>query len=387
MTIAFTVAFEDERPETAMRVANEFITMFLSEDVRSRTSQASETTKFLTRETSRLESELRGIEVQLSEFKRQHAHALPARPGFEQSALDERQKNLAELDDALRQLDEEKRLVESGSLLPVFSGSTEDMAKRLAGLRMDLLQSTSLYSEGHPNVRAIRLQINALEREIAGGRAGKATSRSDKGGTAVNLNAPAFKQRLADIETRRSRLVEQRAAAVSTLAGMIAQSSEAETKLLALERQQATIQRNLEEASRKLSAARLGESLERDQQSERFEVIENPSMPQSSKKPNRLILLALAFGMAMMAGVGGVFAAEMVDKSIRGRRDLYGIVDSDLLVAIPYVSTRREEAHRKSRITLVVGSSITILVGLAAIYFTMPSIGNLLKSFTMRLIG
>ena len=84
VTIAFTVGFEHERPEVANRVANELITRILSEDVRARTSQASETTKFLTREVARLEVELRSVEAKLAVFKQRHAEALPgahARPG------------------------------------------------------------------------------------------------------------------------------------------------------------------------------------------------------------------------------------------------------------------------------------------------------------------
>ena len=57
-TLAFTVGFEHEVPTTALRVASEFVTMILSEDVRVRTNFASETTKFLEREAKRQEVEL-----------------------------------------------------------------------------------------------------------------------------------------------------------------------------------------------------------------------------------------------------------------------------------------------------------------------------------------
>jgi uncharacterized protein involved in exopolysaccharide biosynthesis len=45
--IAFTVSFEHERPQIAMQVANELVTIILDEDVRARTSSALETTRFL----------------------------------------------------------------------------------------------------------------------------------------------------------------------------------------------------------------------------------------------------------------------------------------------------------------------------------------------------
>jgi len=54
LTIAVTLSFEYEDPAAAQRVANEFLTLILAEDARSRTTRASETTRFLGREVQRL---------------------------------------------------------------------------------------------------------------------------------------------------------------------------------------------------------------------------------------------------------------------------------------------------------------------------------------------
>ena len=53
--IAFSISFEYESPELAMKVANEFLTMILNEDARARTNRATETTQFLAREVKRLQ--------------------------------------------------------------------------------------------------------------------------------------------------------------------------------------------------------------------------------------------------------------------------------------------------------------------------------------------
>ena len=45
--------------------------------------------------------------------------------------------------------------------------------------------------------------------------------------------------------------------------------------------------------------------------------------------------------------------AEMLDKSIRGSRDFAGVVDSRLVVAIPYISTAGEIRQRKRKIVLL----------------------------------
>src|SRR5689334_12648444 len=48
-TIVFAVGFEYSDPQIAARVANELMTRILNEDLRDRTSRATDTTKFLTR--------------------------------------------------------------------------------------------------------------------------------------------------------------------------------------------------------------------------------------------------------------------------------------------------------------------------------------------------
>ncbi|MFX8381802.1 hypothetical protein ABTL77_20600, partial [Acinetobacter baumannii] len=78
----------------------------------------------------------------------------------------------------------------------------------------------------------------------------------------------------------------------------------------------------------KLLAARLGENLEKDQQSEKLEVIEQPTAPQDPIKPNRPKLLALAIALALGAGVGLTFVLEFSDKAIRRSSDIFTTVDN-----------------------------------------------------------
>ena len=67
--IAFTVSFENERPEVARQVANELVTTILDEDVRARTNSALETTRFLERESQRLNTELNSLELKIADAK------------------------------------------------------------------------------------------------------------------------------------------------------------------------------------------------------------------------------------------------------------------------------------------------------------------------------
>lgn len=127
-----------------------------------------------------------------------------------------------------------------------------------------------------------------------------------------------------------------------------------------LENQRATAQKNLEAALQRLSAARLGESLERDQFSERLEVLEQAVVPQKPVRPNRPKFLALVFAAAFMAGAGALVAREGLDNSVRSPRDLLSIADSSMIVTIPYIATKAEARRKKLRIAAVATSFVVV---------------------------
>jgi capsular polysaccharide biosynthesis protein len=285
-TIAFTLSFEYESPDLATKVANEFLTLILAEDARTRIGRAAETTKFLEREAKRLEGQLDSVNAQILDLKRR-----PQAP------------------DVSDQLKSQMTLLDS--------------------LKGELIQKSSVYSDQHPDVKNLRKKIATLERAIA-----KAPP--------VAATAPV--------------------AAADDVAPEV------------LERQRTSIEASLEEANRKLTTARLGESMETNQQSERLQVIEQPSVPQKPIRPNRLKWFGAAFALAGMAGIGAVIAAEAFDKSIRGSRELAGIIDKQLIVTIPYIWTAAEE-HRNRRnlillcavfaAVLVAGITVALLIGIS----------------------
>ena len=123
----------------------------------------------------------------------------------------------------------------------------------------------------------------------------------------------------------------------------------------------------------KLTAARMGEALERGQHSERLEVIEQATIPRKPDSPNRPRIFAAALFVAFMAASGFVFVAETSNPAIRRSADLYSLIDSHLVVAIPYVTTRREVRRRKTSIILTIGIFVVMLIGgLVAMYTFLP---------------
>lgn len=288
--IAFTISFEYETPDLATKVANEFLTLILDEDVRARTSHAAETTEFLAQEVKRLQEKLDTVYGQISEIKRQ---AAASGSGSNQDVPDELKSQIT----------------------------------ALAEMKTDLIQKSSIYSSEHPVIKSLKQRIAAQEQEVA--RETKAHSSPHP----VNQNIDV------------------------------------------LEQQEESLEKELDEATKKLTTARLGESMERNQQSEHLQVLEQPTLPQKPVKPNRFKLLAISVVLAGLGGLGIVFLTETLDRSIRNVKDLVGVVDGQLIVAIPYISTV-EELRSKRRTAVLLWAALTavLLIGFSIAAYLLVEI-------------
>jgi len=279
-TIVFTVGFEYQDAQTATRVANELVTRILNEDLRDRTSRATDTTKFLAREVQRLQAENAAIDAKVAQAK----------------------------------------LAQTKGTSPNLP---DPSTSQLGMLRAEVAQKSALYSERHPQMLALKRQIEALEKAAA-----------------PPVPSPG---------------------------------QDPQAGLDVLENQLETVQKNLEAATAKLMAARLGETLEKDQQSEKLEVIEQPTTPQDPVKPNRPKIAGIALALALGAGAGLVLVAEFADKTIRRSSDLFAVIDSQLVIAVPYITTRAE--LRRKKLTMVLMLIALLLLIVAAIvlgYLFLP---------------
>ena len=280
-TNAFAVGFEYESPEIAMRVASEFVTMIVNEDERSRTSRSTEAVKILTAETKEIEDKLETTQMQISEIARRPHDAVPEIP--------EQQKA---------------------------------QATTFAALKAELIQKSSIYSEAHPAVIALKKRVAAMEKSLT--QPAQPTAKAPS--TAVD-----------DIDT--------------------------------LKRQREALEKRLSDANGRLATARLNEKIDREQQFGSVQVIESPSLPQRPEKSGRLKLVGLAFAAAAMLGMGAVFATELLDGSIRGRHQLQGVVAGPLIVSIPYIQTRADILRDRWRLIFGIVSLVLLLAvlgGLAA---------------------
>ena len=134
-----------------------------------------------------------------------------------------------------------------------------------------------------------------------------------------------------------------------------------------LKRQREALEKRQIEANAKLATARLSEKLDQDQQSDRLQVIEAPTLPQKPLKSNKLKVVGLAFAAAFALGAGAAMAAEFLDGSIRARHQLAGVVPASLIVSIPFMPTRADNIRARLRVIFGLLSALALLAILGAL--------------------
>ena len=398
LTIAFTVGFEYERADIAARVANELVTLILNEDIRSRTNRASETTQFLVRESDRLQQELVKVDKALSDFKLQFRDALPERIPFQMAALERAESNLKDIDREINGLSESKRLLELEMSLRNASliGGTGDTSqtnpfRQLEALRSELAQRSAVYSDSHPEIKALKGQIGALEKQLdpLDEKRSDDSLMSPSDLKKLDLNSRIVAEKMDTIERQLKLYTSQKAAiaaGVAALNTVLGQAPEVQINLALIERQREGLQKSLEEISEKLTAARLGEQLEKDQQAERFQVIEQPIAPHEPVRPNRTRIMTLGFFLAGLAGAGSVLGLEILNQSIRTSNDIIKALNRHPLVVIPYITTQEEGRRKIGRLVLAaILALIFALLGLLAVHFLYMPLDLLFAKVLMRL--
>lgn len=427
-TIAFSLAYENESPALAQRVANEVVTLFLNENLRSRTEMAEETSSFLNEEANKLEAQVNDLEQKLADFKKANVERLPELLDRNYNVLDRTEQELASVRAEIGSLKERRIYLESqlAQVPPYESAYGEDGRRvltptdRLRQLETELVAAKARYGASHPDVKRLQNEVNALQtetgavpdvamyitlieevaselnvlrekyseehpevaqkrRELEGLRmdlaVAEAAAASGSTEIAENPNNPAYIQLKAQLEGTRSELesaYERRAdleAKITDFESRLADSAGVERQYRSLLRQYETALAKFQEFSAKRVEADVSESLEREQKGERFTLIEPPMLPEEPAKPNRWAIFLIGVVLSLGGGAGTVSVAEALDDKVRGRRGVLRLAGQAPIGVIPPLDARGRVQRQSSGLgKILITLAVLIAVGLTAVH-------------------
>lgn len=443
-TIAFTVSYEHRSPDLAMKVANELTTLYLNENLTSRTRLAQDTAVFLTSEGDRLQKQIVELESRLARFKEANVEQLPELAQLNMQLLDRTEQEIRDAETELRALSQQRTFLEA-QLAQVhpnsayFSDSGERIlspADRLKMARSELASARARYSPGHPDIARLEREVagmggaegvpssvdrNDLQRqlteargELAGAREKYAAEHPDVQSLehsvaqlesqlaqvapavtpvyAPDADNPAYIQLRSQLEATTNNMEALRHK-VSQLRGRaldyqrrVSLSPVLEKDYRELTRDYENAQLRYREVRTKQMEAQLAENLEADRKGERFSLIEPPLVPESPASPNRVAILVLGLILSLGLGAGVVALLEALDASIRGRRDVLDLMQAPPLALIPRIVTQAETRAAKLRLRFAAAGSVAVAVAaLTLMHFLYRPLDTMWFSLLRRL--
>ena len=408
-TIAFTLAYDNKSPTLAQKVANELVSLYLSENTQSRTEAATQTSTFLTDETAKLKARVDELDSKLAAFKEQNLGKLPEMMNINMDLMARTERDKTDTDSQLSSLMERKTYLEGqlaqispktrlfdekgirilgpkdrlsqlkiqyAAALAKYSPehpdvislkrqiealqkevgeppSRSDMQAQLQQLRSDLAEAKRKYSPEHPDVKRLERDVSNLENELA-----KIPADDRKVVDAADADNPAYVQLRAELESIKSQIQSVRNKKddldkrIQQYRDQIADGPKVERQYNDLLRDYNLAQAKYQDMASKQMAAQVSQTLEKERKGEHFTL---PS------EPNRVAILLLGLMFSFAGGIGSVAVTESMDDTIYGRRAVTELLGVAPLAAIPYIGTVAETRQRALARALIISGVILVL--------------------------
>lgn len=403
---AFRISYDNRDPQRAYAGADWLVNAFMEENRRDRRNVAASAAKFFAAEAERMRKHVAELEQRLAEFKAKNQGRLPDLANVNLSVLQrteddiqnietqiqalrrERVFLMAQLQQAstaapetatLRQLEEEyrrksvsydeshpdmislRRQIEQLRAGGSVAGMT--LQQQLQNQRAILAEARQRYSDDHPDIKRILRTIESLEARIAAGETADRTLSSESP-MAVQLRTQlnATDAQIAALEGRAAQL----RAKLSELESKLNAVPEVEREYQDVTRDLAGARAKYEELLKRQMDAEVNEAAIAGGTVDEFRIAQHPSVPREPAKPARLAIFLASIVLAGALGFAAVVAAQFLDQTVRGVRDVREILNVTPLVAVPVIETAETIRLRRRDAMMFVGRTA---IGIAIVYY------------------
>jgi polysaccharide chain length determinant protein (PEP-CTERM system associated) len=390
---AFKMRYSASSPELAQRVNSELSSLFIAENVNTQRQLSENTTAFLESQLVDARANMAEQEAKVAAFKEKHLGELPSQLESNMQILAGLQAQLQSAQQTMDAARQQKLYLESllqqyqsvQSNLGGTAAAPQTPETELLDMRLKLRDLQSRYTEGHPDVIALKAKIAQAEQlkkqreiEMAANRQdGKAANSVDPAALGdgqrgsptpimqVQSQLKANQLEISNIQQHEKDLESQ----ITGYQARLNLTPQTEQELTAISRGYEESKTNYNSLLQKQMQSQLATSLEQRQQGEQFRIVDPPSLPKKPSAPNHLwfSLGGLLVGSAL--GLGLTALLELTNVRIRREKDLVGIVPAGVLVGIPHLNVPGEARSRVLRWWTELGA--------AAALFVLIVIGNL----------
>ncbi|MBU3070871.1 hypothetical protein KOI40_13675 [Aestuariicella sp. G3-2] len=379
-TSLYSVSFKHEDRETAKRIVQSLITIFIETTLGEKRKDSSGAQAFLDQQIADYEVRLSEAEARLADFKKRNVGMLPGEAGsyYQRLEMAKAQLNSAKLE--LREMENRQKELTNqieGEEPVFFSSSINDSGRyspidqRIQALQEKLDYLSLSYTDLHPEMIQIKTKISALEaekrREFDRAMELQPSSLSGLGSSPVYQS---MRTMLAETEAKVAELsvrVSEYQTRVDELEGTVNNIPEIEVELQQLDRDYQVISQQHKALLKRRESALLSENVEKNADDIRFRVIDPPYVPLKPTEPNKLLLNAGVLILSLGAGIGLALLLTLlkpvfVDKLTLSEKLGLPVLGSVSMILAPH------QARQELKATLVFTSvAVCLLVTFAGV--------------------
>ncbi len=347
----FYIAFKSGDPHTAQQVCTEITSLFINENLRSRSDSAEGTVDFLKSQLSDAKRNLDEQDARLAAFQEKYIGRLPGEEATNSNMLSSLNTQLESANQALARMQQDKTFAES--MLAQQLG-TQSMANPTSAVPMTPVNSAAMdelltlqaqrtellthYTADYPDVTAVDRHIAELRRQIArtipartSGSAPVVSSRPDSAGI-QQLRAQVQAANFGIEEKRREQAQIQ--GAISSYQSRVMTSPAIDQQYKQLTRDNQTAQQFYDDLRNKINSSQMATDLEKRQQGEQFRLMDAANLPEAPFSPKRSVFLTAGIGGGVFIGLILIAFLEFKDTSIRNERDIWAFLQLPVLTSV-----------------------------------------------------
>ncbi|MBK8961154.1 MAG: chain-length determining protein [Proteobacteria bacterium] len=382
----YEIAFTGSDPKQAKRVVDELLNTFMESALGSNRTDTAVTQKFLDEQIVQYEKRLLDAEMRLKEFKQRNVGVMPDEgSSYFRNLLDAKdklQRAQLELNEAqnrsstLRQKleGEEPVLGVMGDQQTLRAPTSSRYDARIAHLQEQVDQLLLQYTDKHPDIQAIREQMEELKArrdeelkelaEQAAAEPGDSPMMEDAGESGVYQEIKlAMAEAEAEVAGLSARVAAYQAK-VSELERQVDSIPEIEAELKRLDRDYGMNKQQYDELLKRRESARLSQEVDQQADDVKLKVIDPPRVPLLPVGPNRVQVMTVVLIGALGAGVGFAFLLSQINPRFYSSEELKEITQLPVLGTVSLVFSERQRTERRMEL----GVFALTLIGLIAVY-------------------
>ncbi len=396
----FSITYSDEDPEKAMLVNSSLTSLFIGENIGRRQRLAEGTIELFSSQIKDIEKQLESKDKAIKEFRTEYLGELPEQLDANLRMLERYKDELKSNRESIRAAKDRALLIDTQiaelkaktGIIEKKDGTFSDnenqdslktlsLSAQIAQKRGMLSQLRLKYTESHPEIRGLKVEIAELEKELK-----KEGINKEGKVKLLNEDYAYYSPETEQMSTQIAMLVQQKRAVKLELKNLAQEQAEIkklfdlyssrventpkrEHQLKELTRDYDNLKKYYEELLNKKMNADLTKDMERREQGEQFQLISSSNIPSKPYKPARMKIMILAVFLSIFSGIGGAVFLEYLDRTLKTPREFKEFIDVPVLVSLPFVITK--DWRRRILLRKTFYTSGVILYCIAVITFVV----------------